>query len=123
MSEHNMLPEGWALVPIEPTDKMVRACYHIDLSYMPGQEGADGAAIYRAMLAAAPQPVAQPVYCYKHDPDEPVSGCKYCDTQPKPEQPTYTEDEIADAAMLAEIPDSKLESLLIVLAASPKPKD
>ena len=35
---------------------MVQAAHHIDLSYMPGQEGADRAAIYRAMLAAAPQP-------------------------------------------------------------------
>ena len=47
---------GLRLVPVEPTDQMVQAAHHIDLSYMPGQEGADRAAIYRAMLAAAPQP-------------------------------------------------------------------
>ena len=38
---------------------MVQAAHHIDLSYMPGQEGADRAAIYRAMIAAAPQPAVQ----------------------------------------------------------------
>ena len=45
---------GLRLVPVEPTDQMVQAAHHIDLSYMPGQEGADRAAIYRAMIAAAP---------------------------------------------------------------------
>lgn len=47
------VPEGFALVPVEPTDKMVQATLHIDLSYMPGQEAADRVAIYRAMLGAA----------------------------------------------------------------------
>lgn len=46
------------LVPVEPTDSMVQAAHNIDLSYMPGQEGADRAAIYRAMLAAAPEMIA-----------------------------------------------------------------
>lgn len=50
------MDEQWKMVPVEPTDGMVQAAHHIDLSYMPGQEGADRAAIYRAMLAAAPQP-------------------------------------------------------------------
>ena len=50
------IPEGWKLVPMEPTGAMVQAAHHLDLSYMPGQEGADRAAIYRAMLAAAPTP-------------------------------------------------------------------
>jgi hypothetical protein len=49
------VPEGWKLVPVEPSDAMVQAAHHLDLSYMPGQEGADRAAIYRAMLAAAPE--------------------------------------------------------------------
>ena len=52
---------GLRLVPVEPTDQMVQAAHHIDLSYMPGQEGADRAAIYRAMIAAAPQPAPAPV--------------------------------------------------------------
>lgn len=61
MDEQNTTA-GWKLVPVEPTDKMVQAAHHLDLSYMPGQEGADRAAIYRAMLAAAPQqPALQPV--------------------------------------------------------------
>jgi len=51
------VPDGCKLVPVEPTDAMVQAAHHLDLSYMPGQEGADRAAIYRAMLSAAP---AQP---------------------------------------------------------------
>jgi len=53
------VPEGWKPVPVEPTDAMVQAAYHLDLSYMPGQEGADRAAIYRAMLSAAPTQPAQ----------------------------------------------------------------
>jgi hypothetical protein len=54
------IPKGWKLVPVEPTDAMVQAAFHLDLSYMPGQEGADRAAVYRAMLAAAPEaPPAQ----------------------------------------------------------------
>ena len=48
-------------MPVEPTDQMVQAAHHIDLSYMPGQEGADRAAIYRAMIAAAPQPAPAPL--------------------------------------------------------------
>lgn len=48
------VPSGWKLVPVEPTDAMVQAAHHIDLSYMPGQEGADRAAVYRAMLSASP---------------------------------------------------------------------
>ena len=47
---------GFVLVPAEATDAMVQAAGHIDLSYMPGQEGADWAAIYRAMIAAAQEP-------------------------------------------------------------------
>ena len=47
--------EGFVLVPVEPTDAMVQATHHLDLSYMPDQWGADRAAIYRAMLAAAPK--------------------------------------------------------------------
>lgn len=52
------IPEGMALVPIEPTDEMVRKAFHLDLSYMPGHEGPDRAAVYRAMLSAVPQPAA-----------------------------------------------------------------
>jgi len=48
------IPPGYQLVPLEPTDKMVQASLHLDLSYMPLQEGYDRAAVYKAMLAAAP---------------------------------------------------------------------
>jgi hypothetical protein len=47
-------PAGFVLVPVEPTDAMVSATHSLDLSYMPDQWGADRAAVYRAMLAAAP---------------------------------------------------------------------
>ena len=52
------VPDGWQLVPKEPTDEMVRAALHLDLSYMPGHDGPDRAAVYKAMLASAP-PVPQ----------------------------------------------------------------
>lgn len=48
------VPEGFVVVPREPTNEMVLATVRIDLSYMPGQESADRIAVYRAMLAAAP---------------------------------------------------------------------
>lgn len=51
--------EGWVMVPVEPTDAMVQASLQLDLSYMPGQDGVDRAAVYLAMLAAAPK--AEPV--------------------------------------------------------------
>lgn len=56
------VPQGWKLVPVEPTDEMVRSTHHLDLSYMTTQWAVDRAAVYRAMLAAAPaapQPAAQ----------------------------------------------------------------
>ena len=48
------VPDGLQLVPKEPTDEMVRAALHLDLSYMPGHDGPDRAAVYKAMLASAP---------------------------------------------------------------------
>lgn len=55
------VPDGWQLVPKEPTDVMVRAALHLDLSYMPGHDGPDRAAVYKAMLASAPPaPQAKP---------------------------------------------------------------
>lgn len=53
------VPAGYVLAPVEPTDAMVQAAHRLDLSYMPGHEGADRAAIYRSMLAAAPQTVVR----------------------------------------------------------------
>lgn len=50
-----MVPEGWKLVPIEPTAPMLKAAFRIDISNMLGQEAADRRAIYRAMLAASPE--------------------------------------------------------------------
>lgn len=48
------VPDGWQLVPKAPTDAMVRAALHLDLSYMPGHDGHDHAAVYKAMLASTP---------------------------------------------------------------------
>lgn len=46
-----VVPEGWALVPVKPTDAMLASLEHPDAAM---------ARIYRAMLAAAPSP-AMPV--------------------------------------------------------------
>lgn len=46
--------DGYAWLPLEPTEAMLRAAFRLDLSYMPGQEAADREAIYRAMVGAAP---------------------------------------------------------------------
>lgn len=55
------VPDGWQLVPKEPTDAMIRAALHLDLSYMPGHDGPDRAAVYKAMLTSAPPaPQAKP---------------------------------------------------------------
>ena len=51
------VPEGWQLVPIEPTEKMLKASAG---QYVNGRYGYD-LAKYRAMLAAAPQPPEQKV--------------------------------------------------------------
>lgn len=57
--EANSVPDGWKLVPVEPTEAMVQKALHLDLSYMPGHEGPDRAAVYRAMLSASPAPAQQ----------------------------------------------------------------
>lgn len=41
-------PEGWRLVPVEPTDEMLHASYREASVYSPSA--------YRAMIAAAPKP-------------------------------------------------------------------
>lgn len=55
-SEQGRVPEGWKLVPVEPTEEMVDA--GVDAECPPGCEGAVEEVVftYRAMLAAAPQP-------------------------------------------------------------------
>ena len=44
-------PPGWKLVPVEPTPRMSAAGFCAD-------EGHDPAGVYRAMIAAAPEPKA-----------------------------------------------------------------
>ena len=50
-----MVPDGWQLVPVEPTIEMVQAATHSAVGF--GTRAA-----YRAMLAAAPKPVAAATY-------------------------------------------------------------
>ena len=47
--QHMVVPDGWRLVPIEPTKEMVDA--HIS-----GMQSAGFSRAYREMLAAAPMP-------------------------------------------------------------------
>lgn len=94
------------------------------------------------LLAASPQPQpVQPttVHCYKHAPDEPVSGCKYCDgksSQAKPEQAaqplTYQEiwdnDKIMEANASAQIGMEHIVAFVRATEAAhgiaaPQPKD
>jgi hypothetical protein len=48
------VPEGWKLVPIEPTPNMAAAGFAVS------EAEHDPAGVYRAMLVAAPHPSAQP---------------------------------------------------------------
>ena len=50
--QHMVVPDGWKLVPIEPTQDMVDA--HIDGMHLAGFSRA-----YRAMLSAAPKPESE----------------------------------------------------------------
>jgi hypothetical protein len=47
-------PEGWKLVPIEPTNEMMQAGFDVQGSHLYGLT-------YRAMVRIAPQPVAAPI--------------------------------------------------------------
>ena len=54
------IPEGWKLVPIEPTPKMMRAAQKADHDHGDHEEwleydGEDVKRVYRAMLAASPE--------------------------------------------------------------------
>ena len=53
LSEQTDVPDGWKLVPLEPTKKMQKAA----LSTV---DDAFGVGIYKAMLAAAPTPKGEP---------------------------------------------------------------
>lgn len=51
------VPDGWRLVPVEPTREMFRAATVVDdAAYVDGsQHGADVATLWEAMIAAAPE--------------------------------------------------------------------
>ena len=60
-----MAPEGWKLVPVEPTDEMVEAGDH-EIEKWGVDASSSGA--FRAMLAAAPQPQTDPTPYLYYDP-------------------------------------------------------
>lgn len=51
-------PPGWKLVPAEPTGEMLRAALRAPCSGHPETGGQSYRGIYRAMIAAAPEPEA-----------------------------------------------------------------
>lgn len=52
-----VVPDGWKLVPIKPTEEMVKESYHAKASGRLIHEKADYLIeVYKAMLSAAPQP-------------------------------------------------------------------
>lgn len=51
-----LVPDGWQLVPKEPTQEMVRACASAARAYMQEHGGNSPQVMWSAMLAAAPQP-------------------------------------------------------------------
>lgn len=54
------VPDGWRLVPVEPTKEMiVSACMADNCKHMSLPNGENKRRAYRAMLAAAPQPAAE----------------------------------------------------------------
>ena len=59
-------PEGWKLVPVEPTDEMVEAGDH-EIEKWGVDASSSGA--FRAMLAAAPQPQSDPTPYLYYDPE------------------------------------------------------
>lgn len=58
LAQSERVPEGWQLVPVEPTQAMIRAGWKVGLMGM-DREGPQ--AVYRAMLDAAPSPSKQGV--------------------------------------------------------------
>lgn len=50
------LPPGYVLVPVEPTPEMVDAAFRAPCSGHPETGGQSYPNIYRAMIAAAPEP-------------------------------------------------------------------
>lgn len=50
----NKIPEGWKLVPLEPTPEMLDAL----AEYIASNRSLYESGLYKAMLAAAPQPPA-----------------------------------------------------------------
>lgn len=95
--KQEFIQPGYQLVPVEPTDKMVQASLHLDLSYMPLQEGYDRAAVYKAMLAAAPvqaqpAPKQDQCWCDATGIGEPGVSCGDCPKDyaaPVQEQPDH----------------------------------
>ena len=73
----DMVPEGWKLVPVEPTEAMLHAGNSAIENW--GVD-ANGSSTYRAMLAAAPQP---PVVEQPQVEQEPVAWMHQCRKKPE----------------------------------------
>ena len=57
-----IVPQGWKLVPMEPTPEMVRAADDELMTPLSGMSRGSGPVrVYRAMLAASPAPAADGV--------------------------------------------------------------
>lgn len=74
------IPDGWKLVPIEPTDSMVEADWDVSMSEAHSNGGVACAA-WRAMLEAAPQATYGNGHSglgwYAHDTDYPEEGAMF----------------------------------------------
>jgi hypothetical protein len=76
------VPDGWKLVPIEPTSEMMIAGKEREDMECGNPEAVKH--IYADMLSAAPSQQAPQEHgplCFKHG-DEPKHGCAWCDKQP-----------------------------------------
>jgi hypothetical protein len=97
------VPEGWKLVPVEPTDEMIHAVMLPGPGYRFKRPGLETS--YRLMVAAAPQP-AQPTQscgCGVNCLDKgAMEGCRYADRPAQPCGDAEQADEAVDT-FLAEV--------------------
>ena len=71
------VPPGWKLVPVNPTEEMLDAYY---VALLAGKAIRGRLDIYRAMLAAAPQPPVveqEPVYAFRRRGQESFCTCDF----------------------------------------------
>ena len=81
-------PETHVLVPIEPSDEMLRKAIKVDLGKDCDEKGIC-ISLYQVMLAAAPQPLPNHNWCAGCSPDN-CSGCGTAPVVYTPAQPDRT---------------------------------